>query len=148
MLSYAPRGRKSFHLLYFKLNWCLSKVEDEKGLQKRLGITMMHVSELKSKKMEMSSFFSPRKLEFFRISSWRCSCSEVRFNSLASLSRALSSLPASELLSWTMVRSPSRRFRLSVVSPICALQGETRRCCRMQILILIWFQMYFIGQVK
>lgn len=65
---------------------------------------------------------SPRKLEFFRISSWECSCSDVRLSSLASLSRALSSLLASELLSWTIVRSPSRWFRVSVASLICALE--------------------------
>lgn len=71
---------------------------------------------------------SPKKLEFLRMSSWRCSCSEVRFSSLASLSRALSSLLASELPSWTMVKSPSRRFKVSVVSPICALQDKTNKC--------------------
>lgn len=65
---------------------------------------------------------SPRKFEFFRISSWECSCSDVRLSSLVSLSRALSSLLASELLSWTIVRSPSRWFRVSVASLICALE--------------------------
>lgn len=67
---------------------------------------------------------SPRKLEFFRISSWECSCSDVRLSSLTSLSRVLSSLLASELLSWTIVRSPSRWFRVSVASLICALECE------------------------
>lgn len=51
------------------------------------------------------------------------SCSDVRLSSLASLSRVLSSLLASELLSWTRVRSPSRWLRVSVVSLICALQN-------------------------
>lgn len=47
----------------------------------------------------------------------------MRLSSLASLSKELSSLLASELLSWTTVRSPSSWFRASVVSLICALQN-------------------------
>lgn len=77
--------------------------------------------EKKGHKPDLSS---PRKLEFLRTSSCWCSCPDVRLSSLASLSRALNSLLASELLSWTIVRSPSRWFRASVVSLICALQNR------------------------